>query len=248
MLTVLKIGGSCVWRSIERDGIDDSFCEAVGRFILALKGDVVVTLGVGHPGRAIMPLYDNSNRIPQNASLIGEGVSKLTCSWASMFCKALNKQRPLVQSMEVPEWFKIFDYEIQYQGGIPHFVGGSVFPLFPGGTYACIEGGYRIVSSDEISAALAIELNACSVIWLSNVDGVMTKNGERLANLTAIEASNMSSDMQSNSGDPTGGMKSKLAICGDLATRGIPSVIINGSRLVETISLNALVDRGTSVA
>jgi len=92
------------------------------------------------------------------------------------------------------------------------------------------------VNADEAALGLARALGACSLVYLSDVDGVRV-DGDTAATLSPAEARRRIED-----GTIAGGMALKVRVALEASTAGIPEVVIAGkARLLGTFSGTRLV-------
>jgi len=80
------------------------------------------------------------------------------------------------------------------------------------------------VNADEVAKALALDLGARTLVYLSDVDGVLVED-EALSSLTADRAQTLMEN-----GTIKGGMAMKVRVAIETARSGIPEVLIAGKK------------------
>ncbi len=82
-------------------------------------------------------------------------------------------------------------------------------------------GGWLNVNADQMAAAVARALGAATLVFLTDVDGVLDAGGAVVHRLEAGAARRMI-----ESGDVRGGMRPKLEACGEALDGGVSEVLI----------------------
>lgn len=105
-------------------------------------------------------------------------------------------------------------------------------PLLHGDVVFDYEEGFSILSGDQIAVKLALEFEACKVIFVVDVDGVYDRD-PKLGGASLIREIDVKSIEGMVAGrvgsmDVTGGMISKLREASILAERGVEVYIVNG--------------------
>ncbi len=107
--------------------------------------------------------------------------------------------------------------------------------------------GFNILSGDHLAPYLARELGATRVILATDVDGVLDKDGNVVAEITP-ESDDALSDLSVRGTDVTGGMKRKIEELLALAGDGIDAHIVNGAKKgVVQEALGGSFDGGTRI-
>ena len=95
------------------------------------------------------------------------------------------------------------------------------------------------VNADLIAAAIAGALKAEKLVLLTDVAGVLGKDGKLIASLDAVQAEQLISE-----GQVAGGMLPKVRCCLDAIAHGVHSVHIVDGRQPHTMLLEIFTDRG----
>jgi isopentenyl phosphate kinase len=117
---------------------------------------------------------------------------------------------------------------------IKRFLELGTIPVLFGDVVLDKKLGFCILSGDQITTFLAEKFKAERVILAADVDGVFDKNPKKFENAKLIpKISSTDEDVLSNlktqEGDVTRGIKGKLEELVILAKRGVPSQIINAT-------------------
>ena len=94
------------------------------------------------------------------------------------------------------------------------------------------------INADLVASKLATVLKAEKLMMLTNIPGVLDKNGQLLTNLTAREIDDLFAD-----GTISGGMLPKIAGALDAAKSGVHSVHIIDGRVPHALLLEVLTDQ-----
>ena len=101
------------------------------------------------------------------------------------------------------------------------------------------EGETLNINADTFAAALATALKAKRLLLLTDVDGVLDKNGKLLPELTVDEARALIAD-----GSITGGMIPKVEGCIQVVESGVQAVVILNGKVPHAVLLELLTDHG----
>jgi acetylglutamate kinase len=90
-----------------------------------------------------------------------------------------------------------------------------------------------------VAGAVAGALNADRLLLLTDVPGVMDRNGNLIARLTATEARALIAD-----GTISGGMSPKVETCIDAIDRGVKGAVILDGRIPHVLLIELFTDLG----
>lgn len=124
----------------------------------------------------------------------------------------------------------------------------SYIPLMKGDVVVDSEQGFSIFSGDDLSALLAIELNASRVVFLIDMDGIIGPDGKVIKRLRVDEYNKHLVWPMDRKFDVTGGLQRKLDAIKMLVQRGVQVLVL--SPRVRGRLLSALSDKpflGTEV-
>ncbi|MEW5421322.1 acetylglutamate kinase [Amorphus sp. 3PC139-8] len=109
-----------------------------------------------------------------------------------------------------------------------------VAPVAPGD-----DGETYNVNADTFAGAIAGALNASRLLFLTDVSGVLDKNGRLIKELTVSDARRMIID-----GTITGGMIPKVETCIEALEKGVKGVVILNGKLPHAVLLELFTERG----
>jgi acetylglutamate kinase len=95
------------------------------------------------------------------------------------------------------------------------------------------------INADTFASALAARLKAKRLLLLTDVEGVLDKNGVLIADLAIDEAQEMI-----RNGTITGGMIPKIEGCIEVVEAGVEAVVIINGRVPHSVLLELLTDHG----
>jgi acetylglutamate kinase len=101
------------------------------------------------------------------------------------------------------------------------------------------EGETLNINADTFASALAARMKAKRLLLLTDVEGVLDKKGELVAELTVDEARGLIRD-----GTITGGMIPKIESCIEVVEAGVEAVVIINGRVPHCVLLELLTDHG----
>lgn len=105
------------------------------------------------------------------------------------------------------------------------------------------EGHTYNINADSVAGAVAGALRAKRLLMLTDVEGLMDKNGALISDLTASRARDLQAD-----GTISGGMIPKVECCLSALADGVDMVTIVDGRVENCILLELLTDRGIGTA
>lgn len=228
---VLKMGGSLLTRHGRPFEVAEENMRGLAAELAAgvpAEG-LVVVVGSGSSGRGLLPVF-SSGRIERRHSHLARRVIGLLSELHERLADALDSAGLPVSPLHAGTLFAV---ERGRVAGLAseilsaHLTAGRV-PLVNGGIVPDLDGDFTIVSSDRMAAEIAAALGARKVIWATDVDGVLDRNG-RLMPLVERATAHRMWDPAEAADDPTGAMGGKVAQALELAGRGIESFIVNGT-------------------
>lgn len=95
------------------------------------------------------------------------------------------------------------------------------------------------INADSCASAIAMKLRAQKVIFLSDISGVLDKNGELISRLNAQKIATLKAD-----GTINGGMIPKLDACLECVNNGVGRVHIIDGRVSHSLLLELFTDEG----
>jgi len=95
------------------------------------------------------------------------------------------------------------------------------------------------INADTFAAALASALKAKRLLLLTNVEGVLDRQGQLIKSLTTIEAQALIDD-----GTISGGMIPKIESCIDVIAEGVEGVVIINGRVPHAVLLELFTEHG----
>ena len=101
------------------------------------------------------------------------------------------------------------------------------------------EGETLNINADTFASALAARMKAKRLLLLTDVDGVLDKNGELVAELSIDEAQELI-----RNGTITGGMIPKIEGCIEVVEAGVEAVVIINGKVAHSVLLELLTDHG----
>lgn len=95
------------------------------------------------------------------------------------------------------------------------------------------------INADTFASALAARMQAKRLLLLTDVEGVLDKDGNLIADLTITEAQELI-----RNGTITGGMIPKIEGCIEVVEAGVEAVVIINGRVPHSVLLELLTDHG----
>ena len=109
-----------------------------------------------------------------------------------------------------------------------------IAPVAPGS-----DGSTYNVNADTFAGAIAGALNATRLLFLTDVPGVLDKDGKLIKQLTVAKARELIAD-----GTISGGMIPKVETCIEALGRGVEGVVILDGKVEHAVLLELFTDRG----
>jgi len=101
------------------------------------------------------------------------------------------------------------------------------------------EGETLNINADTFAAAIAVAVKATRLLLLTDVDGVLDKDGTLIRAMTTTEALNLIAD-----GTITGGMIPKIESCVDVIADGVEAVVIINGKVAHSVLLELFTEHG----
>ena len=101
------------------------------------------------------------------------------------------------------------------------------------------EGETLNINADKFAAALATALKAKRLLLLTDVEGVLDKDGNLIKSLTTAEAQELIED-----GTISGGMIPKIESCLDVIAEGVEAVVIINGKVPHAVLLELFTEHG----
>ncbi|AHB47571.1 acetylglutamate kinase [Hyphomicrobium nitrativorans NL23] len=101
------------------------------------------------------------------------------------------------------------------------------------------EGETLNINADSFASALAARMKAKRLLLLTDVDGVLDKTGQLVAELSIEEAQELI-----RNGTITGGMIPKIEGCIEVVEAGVEAVVIINGKVAHSVLLELLTDHG----
>jgi len=109
-----------------------------------------------------------------------------------------------------------------------------VAPVAPG-----VDGETYNVNADTFAGAIAGALHAARLLFLTDVPGVLNRDGQLLKQLTRSEAQALIAD-----GTISGGMIPKVETCFDALKRGVDAAVIVNGKTAHAVLLEIFTETG----
>lgn len=227
-MQIIKLGGSIVTKRNRFFIFDETNVKQLALDISKCDEPIIIVHGFGSYGRAYLPCYDGRH-IPNDQAAFARKIQYELRELHERIFGCLNDAGVSVRSVNPESLFVIKNDEILYGNLdiIKYYLTIDRIPLLYGGTLWDENGYYTILSSDQIVEYLAVHLNVRQVIWATDVDGVLTTDGNVLPCLTEGNV-HLMWRQEYDVIDRTGGMTSKVNISLRLSNKDITSLVING--------------------
>ena len=95
------------------------------------------------------------------------------------------------------------------------------------------------INADTFAAAIAVALKAKRLLLLTDVDGVLDKDGKLIRSMTTAEAAKLIEN-----GTITGGMIPKIESCVDVIAEGVEAVVIINGKVPHSVLLELFSEHG----
>jgi acetylglutamate kinase len=95
------------------------------------------------------------------------------------------------------------------------------------------------INADTFAAAIAVALKAKRLLLLTDVEGVLDKQGKLIRSMTTAEAAKLIEN-----GTITGGMIPKIESCVDVIAEGVEAVVIINGKVPHSVLLELFTEHG----
>ncbi len=232
---VLKVGSGVI--AAEEGGLRDDMVEAVVEDVLYLRERgtevILVSSGAVACGMSILGIKERPSEIPKRQALAAVGQAHLIRTYEKYFFRhGLKVGQVLLTRRDV-------EHRTSYlnaKNAINALLSMGIVPIINENDTVMVEE-IKFGDNDRLSALVAIMMDADFVLMLSTVDGLYTADPSCSSGATRIGVVDCSKE------DPftlcslggvscygTGGMLSKLQAISQLATSGIPAMVVKGER------------------
>ncbi len=256
-LTIIKLGGSAItvkgsYFALRKDALS-GISEEIKDFFNERR--MIIVHGGGSFGHPVAALYSlqkgrSSNAPSMALSDVEDAMARLNRSIVEALravgLPAFPVQTAAVSRAEEGQLQAInsaFFSELLSWGLLPVCYGSLVFDNAM---------GYSIVSGDNISVALALQLKASSIIFISDVDGIYDRDPKAYPEAKLIRvyhalSSSLNDDWVAGVHDVTGGIANKIRSVVPAVSAGIEVRIVNGLKRGQVSSALKGEDVGTKV-
>jgi len=229
---VLKIGGSVLTeKGEERRARKEAIKRISGEIALALshtvRKNLILVHGAGSFGHPQAKVYLESGEV-KYALITHESAKELNRIVFSSLTDFGLKVMPIHPLSGVISKGGKIEYKIKEQIELALKMG--IIPVLHGDVILDEKKGFRILSGDQLVLYAAMEFKASKVGVGTDVDGVLSDEGEVIRKITPAEVEKMSIG-GSEHVDVTGGMKEKVFLLAKLASQyNIPSILFNAAK------------------
>ena len=195
---------------------------------------VLVSSGAVGAGRAHLQLPGKLNPVTQRQVFSAVGQVKLMSFYQEIF---LTHELFCAQVLATKEDFRDRDHFINMKRCVLALLRDNIVPIVNENDVISISE-LMFTDNDELAGLMAALINAEKLIILSNVDGLQTRDGALLYEVTADDTSIHEHITSARSSFGRGGMLTKVQICQRAAKLGIHAYIANGKdcRLTDIVS------------
>lgn len=245
---VVKIGSGVLTKD---SGLNLKVVESVSRQISRLMEDgievILVSSGAMATGIRKMGLARRPDEIPKRQAIAAIGQAGLILEYEKMFDKFGKK---VAQILLTAEDLSSRVRYLNVRNTLNTLVSWNVVPIINEND-TVVTNEIKVGDNDNLSAAIALLLDADVLINLTDIDGLYTKNPktEKDATLIPVVTEIDASIEAIATGLPgtlgTGGMLSKIIAARKVVSAGIPMIITNGARENVLLDLFAGDEQGT---
>ncbi len=237
-MQILKLGGSVVTHK-DKDYTEHS--ENIKRLAKeiaeASSFPLIIVHGGGSFGHPHAKKHGIADGFSESTQLLGfSGTHQAMMRLNKIIVDALLEQGVPAFSLSVSSMLKTDGKRLNEldTGILKSFIETGLTPVLYGDAVLDSEQGFAILSGDQLTAKLAIELKPENVIFGSDVDGIYTENPKNHPNpkfLKTISINNVSANVgDTTHTDVTGGMEGKLSEASTIVRNGSTVIIINASK------------------
>lgn len=227
---LIKLGGSIITRK-GKNPINLFAIRKIARQLAGLKGKIIVVHGTGHIGKppALKYGYTKTKSLPSASVRTALKIRKDITQLNTAVTNSLNDLNIPALSIENTHFYGYFNRQWNTKGVkqiIDTLTNNKVVPVFYGNFLPVENGGYRVLSSDELVLAIARLVKPEKVIFLSDVDGVLDPDNK----LIPVFKEGMFHDLKYSVNDVSGGMKVKVKTALQLKHYCGECFIVNGTK------------------
>jgi len=239
-MNVLKLGGSVITDKEKPRTADQAAIERLAEEIILSKGESLVLVhGGGSFGHPLAEKFKLTEGLKEASQAVGfSETHRAMVELSDMIIDALISRGvaafPIPPSsfiITVNGRIKTLDIHVLMKALKKGFT-----PVLHGDTVLDSRKGFSILSGDQLSARLALELRTTRLIFGVDVDGIYTSNpklnpdARLLESLSLREARNLADIGKSTAIDVTGGMLGKIYESLPVVEAGIPVLILNAKK------------------
>jgi isopentenyl phosphate kinase len=236
-MQVLKLGGSVITHKNKYFSTNNENIKRLSQEIADSKSkSLIIVHGGGGFGHPIANKYSISNGLKSKDQIIGFSETHQSMTYLNQIIvdTLLKAGIPAfgisASSMLVTTERRLIDIDLRI---IKQFLEMGLVPIMYGDAVLDTKMGFTILSGDQLSVKLAIELNAKQVIFGSDVDGIYTSNPKLDSDAKLIpefSLNNMKVDVGDTTfTDVTGGMKGKLVEAEEAVKAGTKVIFLNAT-------------------
>ena len=239
-MIVLKLGGSVLTNKMEPMAADH---DTIGKLAeeIALSGvrDLVIVHGGGSFGHPIAERFNITEGFKEGSQILGFSLThRAMIELNGMIVDALIGQGVPALPLSPSSFIITNNGRIEALNLITlrAFLEKGFTPVLYGDAVLDATKGFSILSGDQLSARLALELKVSRLIFGVDVDGVYTSNPKldpsaRLIEVISLkEAETIAEIGKATTTDVTGGMLGKIRETMPVVKAGIPVMILNAKK------------------
>lgn len=227
---LIKLGGSVITKR-GGDHINFISIKKLCNQLSGFQDKVILVHGTGHIGKppAIKFEYTKTKFLPKKKTNIALKIKHKIDQLNDAVTKSLNNAG--IQAVAVDNAvFYQFTENRWNKNGVKTFINdllkNNLTPVLYGNFLPQRNGGFHVLSSDELMLALASLIKPAKILFLTDVDGVFDKKGKLISLLRKKDLS----DIKENYRDVSGGMKTKVKTALQIKKFCKTCFIANGTR------------------
>ncbi|MGC8580776.1 MAG: isopentenyl phosphate kinase [Thermoplasmata archaeon] len=234
---IIKLGGSVITNKSDYKTFNKKIAGDLIKEIVKSKQQVILVHGAGSYGHIIA----KQAGIGKNAVYDYNAVSQVSLDVLQLNYEILNtSKKAKLNAISIPpraivimEKGNILSFDIEI---IKTLVEKQITPVLFGDVALDTHWNFSIISGDDIILHLAKNLKPEKVIFVSDIDGVFSKNKKLIPDLNEVNPKEIVAWKKDS--DATGGILKKIEVMQNLSEIGIHGSLINGK--VKNRLLNAL--------
>jgi len=218
----VKFGGSVITQKKKEFAFRPGVTARLARELAFSKAEVILVHGAGSFAHPLVHRYTPPFK-PEEITEIQRGVGRLNALVLSALIRAGLSPVPIPPSAVVRCGRGRIDR--MDLGPFLDYRSLDMMPVTFGDLCLSSTNGVEVCSGDQLASYLSTRLGAEAVIFVTDVDGILSPSGpidemgiEDLASIPVQEVQ----------GDVTGGMGKKIEVIRSIAAHGIPCAVING--------------------